>query len=439
VLNDHPVVSGRGGRHLLVLLVVLTLPFTQALTLNLRFPLKIYEVALLAAGFTCLAQFRIPTLRSASAAAIWVIGLVGWAAAVLLLHFWLPPAGANVSSVASRFGPLGDGIAKILYLLLSLFGFLQISERTYHEERLVLRCWLAGAVLAALYSWYLFMSSLAGAEPYLLPGIDVPQVFSFGDRVVIRSGTFEEGNFLGLYLVTSTMIAVYARRFLIALFLAASVLLTFSTVNFAALALATAVLIWRGPARLTPPRRVAALAAGVAALAGLGALLVGTGYLQSIVSAKLVGENVVSRLDRLGLALTGLRMFSDHPIAGVGISQYGYYYHAYEYFNWLNILYLDKRIANNVYVELLSELGVVGLLLFGAFLFNIWRHVRRLPELLPLRLGFLATLLVWIAFPSYSIMFLWAFWGVILGASARVGERRAYRPHTSDYGLAGIR
>ena len=63
-----------GVRRFLVLLAVLTLPFTVALTLNLRFPLKIYEVALLGAGLTCLAQFWIPSLLSGRETATWGCG-----------------------------------------------------------------------------------------------------------------------------------------------------------------------------------------------------------------------------------------------------------------------------------------------------------------------------------------------------------------------------
>lgn len=416
----------------LVLLAILTLPFTLALTIDLRFPLKIYEVALLGAGLACLAQFRIPALHSARPVALPVVAIAGFAFAVLLLHLWLPPSGLSATGFTSRFGPFGDGIAKIMYLLLAVFGFLLIAERTYRDERLVLRCWLVGAFAAALYSWYLLGASFLGLSPILLPGIETPQVIGFRDWLVIRSGTFEEGNFLGLYLLTSTAIALYAGRRVAALFLSASVLASFSTINFAALVLLWAAYIWLGSARMRLSRRLTTIAAGGLALVGVGALLLGTGYLQSVVSAKLVGESTISRLERVGMALSGLRMFFDHPLTGVGVSQYGYYYNTYEYLSLgpLSDFVGQKRIANNVYVELLSELGVIGFVLFAAFLSSVYRHLRG-QEMLALRLGFLGILLVWMAFPSYSIMFLWAFWGVIMGASARLTEGGAQTAPTS--------
>jgi O-antigen ligase len=174
---------------------------------------------------------------------------------------------------------------------------------------------------------------------------------------------------------------------------------------------------------MSPSRKLVSITAGILVLVGVGTLLVGTGYVESVVSSKLVGERTVSRLERLAFALSGLRMFADHPVTGVGISQYGYYYNTYEYLDLgtLSNFFGLKRIANNVYVELLAEVGIVGFLLFGAFLVRVYRHLRA-QEMLPLRLGFWAVLLAWNAFPSYSIMFLWAFWGVILGVSARLGE-----------------
>jgi O-antigen ligase len=402
----------------MVSLAVLTLPFTAALTLNLRFPLKIYEAALLFAGVTCVAQQRIQTVRSAARAARWVAALVAWAIAVLLLHIWLPPQGLAATGLPSRFGPLGDEVAKLLYLLLSLVGFLLVAQRAYEDEREVIRFWLIGAVLASVYTWYLFTSSLLGVSPLLLPGDQNPQLFTFGNLTLIRSGTFEEGNYLGLYLLLSIMLALRAEQKLLALFLACTVLVTFSTVNVAALALVSAALIWRGP--LSGRARFFSVLAGLCVIFAFGALLVGTGYIQNVIASKVAGENAVSRLDRIGSALAGIRMFLDHPVTGVGISQFGYYYRSYELFYLSDFsVFTYKRIANNVYVELLSELGAVGFFLYAGFIFRIWQKLRA-TEFLEFRVGFLAMLFVWNAFPTYTTMFLWAFWGLILGASARL-------------------
>ena len=183
--NTRFDLSRHGMRKVLVSLAILTLPFTLALTINLRFPLKIYEVALLGAGLACLVDFRIPTLRSARSAVLPVIAVVGFASAVLLLHLWLPPEGLSTSGFASRFGPFGDGIAKLLYLLLAVFGFLLIAERTYQDEQLVLRCWLIGAKADAGMSSFTppyFASRMIFTNPSVSPEVRARPLAENGKR-----------------------------------------------------------------------------------------------------------------------------------------------------------------------------------------------------------------------------------------------------------------
>jgi O-antigen ligase len=416
----YEAASGGGVRRALVLVMITTLPFTLALTLNLRFPLKIYEVALALAGLICLAEFRIPSLPAARHAALPVAGLIWFALLMLLVHTWFPPLGLESVNVDSRFGPLGDGISKVGYLLLALLGFLLVAWYSYRDEDAVVRAWLIGACLASAYAWYLLASSLVGIEPFLLPGISEPQGIVFGNLVLLRSGTFEEGNYFGLYLVLSTAIALYAGRRGVALLLSATTLTTFSTVNVLALAvLWTLVSIKPGGRSVGIQRRVLYMAAGLALIVGVTAVLFSTGYLQNVVFGKLTSQDVGSRLERLNQALTGLRMFWAHPIAGVGLSQYGYYYDHYQFLSVALQVdpVLEKHIANNVYIELLSELGAVGFMLFAAFLVQVWR-LARAPRLRPLRYGLLSALIALNAFPSMSVLFLWAFFGFLVGVSA---------------------
>ena len=410
-----------GVRRGLALLVVATLPFALGLTIDLRFPLKIYEVALGLAALSCLADLRVPSLPAARRAALPLIGLLGFALAVLLVHAWAPPRGLEWSEFESRFGPLGDGISKILYITLALFGFLLVAWQSSRDEDAVVRAWLLGACFASAYAWYLVLSSLAGVEPFLLPGITESQRVTFGDLTLMRAGPFAEGNYFGLYLVLSTAVALYAGRRGLALVLSATALTTFSTVNILGLVILWTLVLARPADRSgTISRRVLYGAGALMLIAAVAAALISTGYLQSVVLGKLTGEDVGSRLERLNQALTGLQMFRAHPIAGVGLSQYGYYYDRYQFVSvYLPIdPVLAKHIANNVYIELLAELGLVGLLLFVAFLIQIWRQTKA-PRLRPLRYGLVSMLLALNAFPTISVMFLWAFFGFIVGVSSR--------------------
>lgn len=409
------------ARRSLILVAVATLPFTYAFTVNLSFPLKIYEVALALALFTYLLDLRLPLAPGTGG----VVSRLAWfalaAAALTLIRFTLPAEGSSAVDFGARFGPAGDAVAKLLYLALAALGFLLFSRTAYAAERRYLHAWRVGAIAAAVYSWYLFASGLAGVDPFLLPGIEDPKYFAVAGKTFVRSGTFQEGNYLGLFLLVSVGIALYERRRLLATFLSLSVLLTFSTVNALALALFW-IMVWFRSASTRSNRkaRYAALGAGIAVLVLF--LLYQTGYLQSVIFGKLGTEELGSRVKRIAFMIAGLRMFADHPLLGVGVSQFGYFYNFYQPLGLSGMAETVKLIPNNIYVELLAELGIVGFLIFAAFLVGVYRRLRR-PELAPLRWTFLALLFSLNGFPTYTVMFLWAFFGLAVGASARLDHQ----------------
>jgi O-antigen ligase len=407
------------------LAAVATLPFAYALTLDLRFPFKLYELALLLCGAAVCADGR---LRAAPG--VWRIlrplaAFVGFVAVVLAIRIARPLATVEEGDFLVRFGPAGDGAAKLLYLLLAICGFVACSFAAYRDQRLYARAWIAGAFVAAAYTWFLFVTSALSLPPLLLPGMDRPQYVAVAGRLFIRSGTFQEGNYLGLYLVCSVAVALHARRIVSAALLSATTVITFSTVNVIAL-----MLLWLGVAwgaatrRRDAAGRAAAVLTLVAVAAGGLVALATTGYVAEIVFKKLGAEDSVSKLERLDQAVAGLRMGAEHPVAGVGLSQFGYHYKTYALTGITAASSEAKIIANNVYVELLSETGLVGTLLFAAFLFAVYRRTRT-PELRALRWGLLATLLSFNAFPAYTILFLWAYWALIVAARAALDEAQA--------------
>jgi O-antigen ligase len=408
-------------RRSLILLAVATLPFTYALTVDLGFPLKAYEVALAFALLTYLGDLRLPLAPGTRG----VVRRLAWftiAAAVLtLMRFTLPAEGSSPFDFGARFGPAGDAIAKLLYLALGVFGFLLFSRTAYADESRYLHAWRIGAITAAIYSWYLFASGLLGLDPFLLPGIADPKYFSVAGKTFVRSGTFQEGNFLGLFLLVSVGIALYERRRLLAAVLSLTVLLTFSTVNAVALALLWAMVWFRSHSRSSLGRRAKYVMLGIIIALIVGLVLYQTGYLQAVVFGKLNTEELGSRVKRVAFMVAGLRMFADHPWLGVGISQFGYFYNHYQPLGLAGIAETVKLIPNNIYIELLAELGIVGFLMFAGFLVEIYRRLRR-PELAPLRWTFLALLFSLNGFPTYTVMFLWAFFGLAVGASARLAH-----------------
>ena len=150
-----PLVLRQGSvRRNLVLLALVGLPFTYALTVNLRFPLKIYEIALALALLTYLLDLRLRVAPGVAAVARLLAWFVVTAAVTSLLRAAIPAEGAEVA-FGTRFGPAGDAIAKLLYLGLAICGMLLFSRVAYTDRPAYLRAWLLGALLSAAYSWYL--------------------------------------------------------------------------------------------------------------------------------------------------------------------------------------------------------------------------------------------------------------------------------------------
>jgi O-antigen ligase len=406
-------------RRSLVLLAIATLPFTYALTVNLSFPLKIYEVVLFTVLVTYLLDLRLP-LAPGSFVPVRRLAWFTVAAAVLtLVRFAIPAEGSSVGDFGVRFGPVGDAVAKLLYLTLGVLSFVLFTRSAYEDESRFLRAWRIGAIMAGGYSLYLFISGLLGLEPLLLPGIKDPRYFTIAGHTFIRSGTFQEGNFLALFLLVSVGIALYEGRRLLALLLSLTVLLTVSTVNVLGLALLWVMVWFREHSGMSVSRRMLYIAAGVIVMVAVGVALWQAGYLQAVVLGKLGGDELGSRVKRIAFAIAGLGMFADHPLVGVGISQFGYFYNSYQPLGVLGIAETVKLIPNNIYIELLSELGILGFLLFASFLVAVYVRLRS-PQLAPLRLTFITMLFVWNAFPTYTVMFLWAFFGLAVGASSRL-------------------
>jgi hypothetical protein len=181
----------------LIGIALVTLPFTQALTINLRFPLKIYEVALILLLGLSATELRIRTAPGARRE-FTVLAVFVALVAVLVAYRQINPLGMTATGFSSRFGPVGDSLAKLMYILLAIYAFLMFAFEAYRDTEWFSRTWLWGAIACSIYSWYLFAGSLIGFDLPLLPQSSAQRI-EVASRLFIRSGTFEEGNFLGLY------------------------------------------------------------------------------------------------------------------------------------------------------------------------------------------------------------------------------------------------
>ena len=406
-------------RHSATLFIVATLPLTYALTIPVGFPLKIYEVILLGVAVLVIGDGKLVLAPGVSRVCEPVIALLAWAAILIPVRIAFPLRSFTTTGFESRFGPIGDAITKLGYWCLALFAFALVATAAYENGHRVARWWCGGAVVAAVYGWCLFLSSALNIPAPLLPGMTSPAIINISGHEFYRGGTFEEGNFFALYLIASLAVALWLGWRRTAGFFVATIIITFSTVNVAGVVLFGGLYSLGMSARHRDLRR---RAFGITGFALLVALLVGalaaTGYLSAIFISKLTTEEYGSRLDRIDLAVAGLRMALDHPIAGVGLSHYGYNYRPYQLTDFFDRLRDVKPIANSPWIELLAETGVVGATCFFVFARRIWGHARG-ASLLPLRAGLCAIAFGLFAFPSITVLFLWAFCGLAIGICLR--------------------
>ena len=140
---------------------------------------------------------------------------------------------------------------------------------------------------------------------------------------------------------------------------------------------------------------------------------------------------------RINEFITGWLMFIDNPFFGVGLGQYGFRFDIYE---WNSVLSLSaetiKRIPNNVYIEILSETGLIGFLFFFIFwyfwIFTLSSYSR--TSKLMWSFG-VCMFVVWFAYPTFAITFIWCAAGAAL-AFSKLSQRAVIMPvRTSNVSL----
>jgi hypothetical protein len=170
--------------------------------------------------------------------------------------------------------------------------------------------------------------------------------------------------------------------------------------------------------RFSPLVRGAALGLGLVAALGV----VGTGLFRTLVLDKFslllyggVADTAnVSLVQRLNESWHAWQMFLDHPW-GVGMGNYGYFFGDYaDLYRWLPTGWQNfKPIPNNVYLEVLSEHGWAGFLVFMAILGRMLLRLVRAREFL-VATGCVLGGLYFFAFPTFRISFIWLFWAFVL-------------------------
>ena len=285
-------------------------------------------------------------------------------------------------------------IKKLVLIATCFLGFQFIAGSRAVRNEVLLQAWFTGLAIAVGF--------------HVLCNVISDNYF------VQRAGVFVEGNHGGSYYLLSFFLMWWSRQAGLSfarkgMFLAfTGILLTQSTTSLI-LIMPLSVIAYLV---MLPPSRGRSVSATTIALALLAVLVVAAVFGGEIM-AKLTDEDVgsasFSRYDRLASIASGMEMFLAYPWFGIGIQGYAFALPNYvdpfieTFFDWNS-----RRIANNIYVELLAEQGGIGisamLLVLLRIGYPIFRHFRRHVLLCA---AMLSVLLSWLAFPTYTISFHW--------------------------------
>jgi O-antigen ligase len=319
---------------------------------------------------------------------------------------------------SSRAGYEIDSILKWLYFLLAVLIF-YISSKVFNgNKQKYIVYFLYGAIIASLYSWYLFIFSMFGFEPILLFGMEEnPQKISLLAGEVIRCGTFKEGNFMAFFLFVSTVIALYAKKKKLAIYFTLSIITTVSTIG-----ILTSLLFWLLhllKVSKTKNGMIKLLLILFLSLSSLMILLQNDDFNMmftsklDITNSEITDQGAYSKEDRKNTILNALNMGIDNPVFGIGLSNFALHYKYYnEIYGSGFKNYDSKVIQNNVYAEIFSELGLIGLFLFGLFIYSLYLESKH-DKSKVLTFGLLGCFFYFMAFPTFTILFMWVFFGLI--------------------------
>ncbi len=414
-----------------------SLPFSNVLVINLGFPLKIQELSLL----LLIALLFLGPERKAFISdnrkylkyfvALSVLVILSFCAGYID-NQKLSPQAASLA----RISPVIDSLLKAFYVVLSFFAFC-VSRHYLSKKNDVFRFYFWGAGITCAISIFFFICGLLDINTASYFHWS-SQTITLGQARFVRNGTFLEGNFLGLYLLISYIIATHFRKKLLAYALVIATASTFSTTAILGLFLYFIFCTLRRVPVL--PYLLTLMMALFVANSKTNGLFFQEQFIQKLPVFKLVlddGYNgsdsetylnseevtekgkpglhapeltALSATERASMIKIGGKIFSQNPIFGIGPANYKFHY--FEHTKDTTSASTRPFTANNVYLEILCEYGVLFFLTIALFFATVFKNAYRENHLI-LFLGLPSLLIYFLSYPSFSIFFLWVFLAIL--------------------------
>jgi hypothetical protein len=435
----------------IICLMIFFLPYTNSLVLDIGFPFKIYELLgsclflLLFLRFLTKGKCVINIHKKEKQIYLFLFVFFIWYCVTGIIGIYTLEYTASATTSAWAVGRYAPGISaatKLFYFLFNIILFFLVATYINNKETFlkVLRIWIISSFIVSLYTVYLFIGSIFKTHLFLLPGTqDIQYIVVAGLGTFIRNSTFKEGNIFGGYMVSSLLITlpllfIKEREvnpfpskvvYVIFFFQLCALLISYSTVNILVFIITYFIFF-----KITHLKKIRVPKKPFYAVLFLGITVIAFLFSpsgKSLFYQKLFGTDKFwsySRIDRTNMALTAMRMTYDYPILGVGPTNYGFYYNDYT-----DPALTDtsiKRIAGNIYAEILCESGLPGLICYILFLFSIIRlfiaEKKHIPEnYAPVAnsffCGFAGMLITFLAFPTFTLTFHWVLMGLLISST----------------------
>jgi hypothetical protein len=389
------------------------IPFSQALTINILFPLKLSEVFLVLIIIFELCTRGLLNWKLNRSVLMALMIFLAFITISLVVNIFYTYSYDLVQHV-TRLSPEFDSFLKYCYILLA-FAAMFATRYAFKINKNYSNFFFFGAILSCSYAWYLFFSGMFKIPVILLPGMDSwSQVYDIGFGDIIRSATFKEGNYMGFYCLVSGILATHYKKYKLAFFFFITIITTFSTTAiFCSLVFFIICLFHKYKKHKIKLIGALSLITLILVLSiqlspGIRLLLYNKvfGNEETVQSS----NDLFSKADRLNTVYVAIKIASQNPVFGVGPANFGLHFSHYNPF--LDFEQDVKKIANNVYVEIFAECGSLAFFAFIGFLIMVYKYGRSKSYVLSA--GLSAAFIYFFAFPTFTMLFIWVFLGIIL-------------------------
>jgi len=392
----------------LLSLILILAAHTKVPAVNFVYPFRPADLVVLLAALLFMRYSLVPARQGIAVREMTMVFVISFISAIWGVHTLGELRLDSMVENGAQVSYFSTALKKLLLVAISFLGFQFVYKSRALSNTSILFYWHRGLLIAVVLHFLCYVVT--------------------GEYLAVRAGVFVEGNHGGSYYLMSFFLMWFAQQKGLkfggsGMFMAfLGMVLTQSSsavVLWLALVVACFFLL---PARAG--NRLRKVQFGIALLILTSGLMFLFG---PEIAAKFFEEEMnpasFSRYDRIASAISGLNMFEEHPIFGVGIQGYGFALPQFvdpfieTFFRWDY-----RRIPNNIYVELLAEQGSIGMLAMILVLYRVCKPLfSRLRQNCILAAGASSIFLSWFAFPTYTVSFQWIGLAILVRLAVKGG------------------